>query len=149
MKYPQLNIFAAWFFIPETLAMGWVAAAGRMVLEMGGVEVAEGAIPTRIVGALLLLASLFLIRIWLGGVLPIVGNPGGSGYRLGHKLILAGNVLASLLFVFPFMLHLLSHPDAIMVLTKFTTAFGYWVMALWAIGFSFVYQSTLPVEKSS
>jgi hypothetical protein len=30
------------------------------------------------------------------------------------------------------------------VLNGFTDAFGYWVMALWVIGFSFLYQSSLP-----
>ena len=37
MKFPNLNLFAAWFFMLQTLAMGWVAAAGRMLLEVLGV----------------------------------------------------------------------------------------------------------------
>ena len=55
MKLPELNIFLAWFLIPQTLAMGWVAAAGRLVLELFGIVTEEQAIPGRIVGALLLL----------------------------------------------------------------------------------------------
>jgi hypothetical protein len=40
--------------------------------------------------------------------------------------------------------HLISSHNLISVLSKFTDAFGYWVLALWAIGFSFIYQSALP-----
>jgi hypothetical protein len=36
MKYPNANTFAAWFLMLQTLAMGWVAATGRIVLELLG-----------------------------------------------------------------------------------------------------------------
>ena len=81
MKLPDLNIFMAWFLIPQTLAMGWVAFVGRMALELFGVITQEEGIPGRIVGALLLLGVVFVVRRLLGGTLPIVGNPDGNGYR--------------------------------------------------------------------
>ena len=32
----RINLFFTWFFIPQTLAMGWVAAAGNGLLELLG-----------------------------------------------------------------------------------------------------------------
>ncbi len=142
MKLPELNIFVAWFLIPQTLAMGWVAAVGRVVLELFGTDTQEEGIPGRIVGALLLLGTVFVLRRLLGGILPIVGDPDGKGYRWGHRLILIGNILAAALFVFQMAWHWLPSPDVVMVLAQFTSAFGYWVMPLWAVGFSLLYQST-------
>jgi len=144
MKLPNLNIFMAWFLIPQTLAMGWVAFVGRMALELFGVSTQEEGIPGRIVGALLLLSMVFVARHLLGGTLPIVGNPHGKGYHFGHRVVLAANVLAATLFVFQLSWHWLPNPEVIMVLASLTSAFGYWVMALWAIGFSFIYQSNQP-----
>ena len=132
----------AWLLIPQTLAMGWVAFGGRMVLELFGMGTQEEGIPGRLVGALLLLIAVFMIRRLLGGTLPIVGNPDGNGYRFGQRLILAGNTLAASLFVFQITWHWLPNPDVIMLLAQFTDAFGYWVMPIWAIGFSMLYQST-------
>jgi hypothetical protein len=146
VKLPDLNIFMAWFLIPQTLAMGWVAFVGRMALELFGVITQEEGIPGRIVGALLLLGVVFVVRRLLGGTLPIVGNPDGNGYRFGHRLILTGNILAAALFIFQLAWHWIPSPDVVMVLAQFTSAFGYWVMPLWAVGFSFIYQSTQPAQ---
>lgn len=132
----------AWLLIPQTLAMGWVAFGGRMVLELFGMGTQEEGIPGRIVGALLLLITVFMIRRLLGGTLPILGNPDGNGYRFGQRLILAGNILAASLFVFQITWHWLPGSVVVMLLAQFTSAFGYWVMPIWAIGFSMLYQST-------
>lgn len=142
MKLPDLNIFMAWFLIPQTLAMGWVAFIGRMALELFGIVTQEEAIPGRIVGAFVLLCMVLVARILMGGALPLVGNPGGSGYRSGHRFIFTANILAVSLFVFQLAWHWLPNPDVVMIIATFTSAFGYWVMALWAIGFSLIYQST-------
>ncbi|HEY6095980.1 MAG TPA: hypothetical protein VIU93_13605 [Gallionellaceae bacterium] len=148
MKSANINIFAAWFLIPHTLAMGWVAFAGRMVLEVFGMSTHEEAVPGRIVGALLVLAAVFLVQTFRGSLAPL-GNPAGKGYLFGHRLVLAANILAALLFVFPFVWQFIGHRDVVMVLSKFAVAFGYWVMALWAVGFSFIYQSSLPVKAAN
>lgn len=139
----KVNLFMAWFFIPQTLAMGWVAAAGRVVLELLGAATHEGDIPGRIVGALLLFGAVYLV-LHLRGSLPPQGKPEGNGFRFGHRLVMAGNLLAVLLFVFSLTNFLIGNPDVLMVLTGFTTAFGYWAMAFWVVGFSFLYQSSLP-----
>ncbi|MEO8332137.1 MAG: hypothetical protein ABI479_06860 [Gallionella sp.] len=133
----------AWFFIPQTLAMGWVAAIGRVVLELLGVDTHEGDIPGRLVGALLLFGAVYTV-LHFRGSLPPEGKPGGNGFRFGHRLVLAGNLLAALLFIFQLTNSLIDNRDVLMVLNKFTTAFGYWVMAFWVVGFSFLYQSSLP-----
>ncbi len=137
----------AWVLIPQTLAMGWVAAVGRVPLDLFGADTQEEGIPGRIVGALLLLVVVFAVRRLLGGTLPVVGNPEGNGYRLGHRLILTANILAAALFVFQLTWHWMPSPDVVMVLAQFTSAFGYWVMPLWAVGFSFIYQSTQPASS--
>ncbi len=147
MKLSELNIFIAWFLIPQTLAMGWVAAVGSFILELFGVATEEQGIPGRIVDALLLLVVVLVLRRLHGGPLPIVGNPEGNGYRFGHRLILTGNILAASLFVFQLVWHWIPNAAAVMVLAQFTSAFGYWVMALWMVGFSFVYQSTLSGQS--
>lgn len=146
MKYPNLNIFAAWFFVPETLVMGWVASAGNLLLQMLGVPTQEGFIPGRIVGALLLLFIIYLVWHFLRG-LPPQGKPEGSGYKLGHRLLLAGNILACLLFVFQLFESGIQGYNTHMVLDKFTTSFGYFAMGCFAFGFSLIYQSSLPQEK--
>ena len=139
----KVNLFMAWFFIPQPLAMGWVAAAGRVVLELLGATTREGDVPGRIVGALLLFGAVYLV-LHLRGSLPPEGKPEGNGFRFGHRLVRAGNLLAVLLFIFSLTNSLIGNPDVLMVLTKFTTAFGYWAMACWVVGFSFLYQSSLP-----
>lgn len=141
--HARINLFFTWFFIPQTLAMGWVAGVGRIVLELAGANTHEGDIPGRLVGALLLLGAIYLV-LHVRRSLPLEGKPEGQGYRFGHRLLLAANLLAVVLFLFPFTSHLIENRDVLMVASKFTTAFGYWAMALWVVGFSFLYQSTLP-----
>jgi len=148
MRYPNVNIFAAWFFMLQTVAMGWVAAAGNMLLEMLGVPTHEGDIPGRMVGALLLLLMVYLAWHFLRG-LPPHGKPDGNGYKTGHRVLLAGNILAVLLFVFHFFATSIESYNTHLVLNTFTTSFGYFAMGCFAIGFSLVYQSSLPQEKNS
>ncbi|MDZ4200976.1 MAG: hypothetical protein U1C96_02395 [Gallionella sp.] len=143
---PRINLFLAWFFIPQTLAMGWVAAVGRVLLEALGVATYEGDIPGRIIGALLLLALVYLVFHFRGS-LPPEGKPEGNGYRFGHRAVLLGNGLAAALFVFQFFAPSIGDYNTHLVLNKFTTAFGYWAMGCWAVGFSFLYQSSLPVKQ--
>ena len=148
MKHPEANIFAAWFFMPQTLAMGWVAASGNLLLQMLGVPAHEGDVPGRMVGALLLLLVVYLAWHFLRG-LPPHGKPEGNGYRIGHRVLLAGNILASLLFVFHFFASGIESYNTHLVLDTFTTSFGYFAMGCFAIGFSLVYQSSLPQQKNS
>jgi hypothetical protein len=148
MKYPNSNIFAAWFFMSQTLAMGWLAAAGNLLLEMLGAPAQEGGVPGRIVGALLLLLIIYLAWHFMRG-LPPQGKPEGNGYRVGHRVLLAGNILACLLFVFNLFASGIEGYNTHLVLNTFTTTFGYFAMACFAIGFSLVYQSSLPQEKKS
>ncbi len=70
-----------------------------------------------------------------------MGNPQGNGFRLGQRIVLAANVLAGLLFTFQLTFTLIDSHNLFLVLNKFTTAFGYWVMAMWMVGFSLLYQS--------
>lgn len=142
----RFNIFFAWFFMFQTLAMGWVAATGRLLLETLGVATFEGDIPGRIVGALLLLLLVYL-GMHFRGTLPPAGKPEGNGFRMGHRILLLGNVLAALLFAFHFFATGIEGYNTHLILNKFTTAFGYLAMGLFAIGFSMIYQSGLP-EKS-
>ena len=143
----NINMFLAWFFIPQTLAMGWVAAIGRVVLELLGVDTYEGDIPGRLVGAILMIGTVYIFQHFLRG-LPPVGNPKGDGFRFGQGIVLAANVLAGLLFIFQLTFTLIDSHNLYLVLNKFTTAFGYWVMAMWMVGFSFLYQSAQPVSSS-
>jgi hypothetical protein len=141
----RINIFAAWFLIPLTLVMGWVAAAGRMLLELLGVNTYEGDIPGRLVGALLLFGAVYLV-LHFRGSLPPEGKPEGKGYKYGQRFVLAANLLAALFCLFQFTHPLIENHDVRLVLNGFTDAFGYWSMALWVVGFSFLYQSSLPVK---
>lgn len=141
----RINLFCAWFFIPQTLAMGWVAALGGALLNALGAATQEGDIPSRLAGALLLLMAVYLVFHFRGS-LPPEGKPEGNGYRFGHRVVLLGNVLAALLFVFQFFLPSITDHNTHLILDKFTTAFGYWAMGCWAVGFSFLYQSSLPQE---
>jgi hypothetical protein len=146
MKYPNANIFAAWFLMLQTLAMGWVAAMGRVLLGLLGVATTEGDVPGRLVGALLLLLIVFLVWYFMHG-LPPHGKPEGNGFKAGHRVLLIGNILAGLLFVFHFFAASIDSYNMHLVLNKFTTSFGYFSMGLFAVGFSLVYQSSLPQEE--
>ena len=148
MKYPNVNIFAAWFFMFQTLAMGWVAASGNMLLQALGVSSTEGDIPGRLVGALLLLLVIYLAWYFMRG-LPPQGKPEGNGYKPGHQILLGGNILALCLFVFHFFASGIDSYNTHLVLNKFTTSFGYFAMGCFAVGFSLVYQSSLPQEKNN
>lgn len=139
----RVNLFMAWFFIPQTLAMGFVAAIGRVVLELLGVNTHEGDIPGRIVGALLLFGVVYLV-LHFRRSLPPEGKSDGKGYQFGQRLVLAGNLLSGLFIIFQFTHPLIGSRDAFLVLDRFTDAFGYWAMACWVVGFSFLYQSALP-----
>lgn len=142
MKY-KVNIFMAWFFIPLALAMGFVAAIGRVLLELLGVSTYEGDIPGRLVGALLLFAVVYTIMHFRGS-LPPEGKPEGNGFRFGQIMVLAGNVLCGMFVIFQFTFPLVDNRDLHHLLDGFTDAFGYWAMACWMVGFSFLYQSSLP-----
>jgi hypothetical protein len=148
MNYPKSNIFAAWFFMLQTLAMGWVAASGNILLEMLGVPTHEGDVPGRIVGALLLLLIIYMVWHFMRG-LPPHGKPEGNGYKFGHRVLLAGNILACLLFVFHLFASDIEGYNTHLILNTFTTSFGYFAMGCFAIGFSLIYQSSLPQEKKS
>lgn len=146
MRYPNLNVFAAWFFILQTLAMGLLATVGHGVLEILGVSTPDGAAPGSIVGALLLFGAVFMVWHFRGS-LPPQGKPEGSGYVLGHRLMLAGNVLAAVLFVFSLFATSIGDHNAHVILEKFSIASGYIAIACWAMGFSLIYQSALPQGK--
>jgi formate-dependent nitrite reductase membrane component NrfD len=143
VKLANWNMFAVWFFLPHTLAMGWIAFAGRMLLELLGANTQEGDIPGRLAGMVIWLTVIVLVRHRFAGKLPIVGNPAGNGYRFAHRLLFIANILAALLLAFEFKKPYLDNHDLIHVLSTFTDAFGYWVMGMWAVGLSFLYQSTL------
>jgi hypothetical protein len=146
MKHPNANIFAAWFFMFQTLAMGWVAATGNILLQLLNQPTHEGDVPGRIVGALLLLLIVYLASHFLHG-LPPHGKAEGNGFKPGHRILLAGNILASLLFVFHLFATGIDSYNTHLVLHTFTTSFGYFAMGCFAIGFSLVYQSSLPQEQ--
>ncbi len=143
MNFYRANLFASWVLLPHVVAMGWIAAIGRMLLELAGASTSEGDIPGRLVGLLLVLGAVVLLQHYRGGLSP-AGNPGGSGFHWGFRLIFWANMLALTLFIFEFIKPLLSNYNLILVLSRFTDAFGYWVLAMWAISFSLIYQSSLP-----
>jgi len=146
MKFPNVNLFAAWFLIIQTLGMAWVSGAGWMLLKLLGVHTNEGEVPGRLIGALLLFAAIYLV-LYFYRALPPQGKPDGHGYVLGHRFLLIGNLMAGSLFVFQFVTLLISDHNTHLLLEKFTTAFGYFSIGFFAAGFSFIYQSSLPEEK--
>lgn len=148
MRFSNINVFVAWFLIPETLIMGWLAAIGRVVLELCGLATTEEGVPGRLVGAILLFAAIFFINK-VRGSLPPEGNPQVSSYKFGHKLVLLGNLLAIGLFLFPFTYQLVESKLQLMLISKFTIAFGYLAVGCWAIGFSILYQSSQPARTTA
>jgi hypothetical protein len=146
MKYPNLNVYFAWFFVFETMAMAWIAAAGNLLLEMLGVSTQVGFIPGRMVGALLLLFAIYLVWYFLRA-LPPQGKPEGNGFKTGHRIVLAANILACMVFVFQYFEAAITDHNTHLILEKITTPFGYLAMGCFAIGFSLIYQSSLPQEE--
>jgi hypothetical protein len=130
------------------LAMNWVAAAGSFLVRMLGVNSQEGDVQGRLVGALLLLFVIYLVWFFLRA-LPPQGKPEGNGYKLGHRVVLVANIMAGLLLVFHFFLPGIEDHNTHLVLENLATALGYLAMGCFAVGFSFIYQSSLPQEKKS
>lgn len=147
MAWSKLNLFVAWVLIPQTLAMGWIAAVGQFVLEVLGHELNVEALPCRMIGVLLVIMVVFLVQYYRP-IITALGDAARPTYRIGHRFILASNVLAALLFIYPFFtyLQLITHPDLIMIMSKFAVAFGYMAIGGWALGFPLVYQSGQPDE---
>ncbi len=143
MRFYKWNLFATWVLLPHVLAMGWIAFAGRMLLELAGVDTLEEGIPGRLVGMLLMIGLVASVQIMRGTLWP-QANPAGKGFLLGYRLMQVANVLAVLLLAYELAEPFLTDRGLVVVLSKFTDAFGYWVMAMWAISFSFIYQSALP-----
>jgi hypothetical protein len=148
MKYPKMNIAAAWVFLTQMVVAAWVAAAGNALLEMLGVPTQEGFIPGRMVGALLLILIIYLIWHFMRA-LPPQGKPEGSGYKIGHRVVLAANVFACLLLAFQYFESGIEDYNTHLVLDEFAKVFGYFAMACFAVGFSLIYQSSLPQEEKS
>ncbi|MDD5057740.1 MAG: hypothetical protein PHQ60_07695 [Sideroxydans sp.] len=148
MKFPNTNLFAAWFFLVQMVVQGWVVETGRTLLELLGAQTAEGSVPARLVGALLLMFAIYLV-VYFRRSLPPQGKPEGNGFNIGHRLLLAGNVLAALLFVFQFFESGITDHNTHLLLVQFTTACGYLAMGLIAAGFSLIYQSSLPQEEKT
>jgi len=146
MKYPKVNIFAAWFFMVNTLFMGWVAKTGEILLQLLGIPAVEGDVPSRIVGTLFLFAAVFAV-LYFRRSLPPEGTPGEKDYLFGHRLVLIGNLLALSLFVFQMFATTITDYNTHLVLNKFTTAFGYLCMGFFAVGFSFIYQSSMRLQE--
>lgn len=148
MNLYKLNVFLAWLLMLEVVAMGWVAFVGRMLLEMLGVATHEGDIPGRLVGLILLFGVLISIELLRGSLKP-VGKIDGNGFNWGHRLVLVANMLAAILFCYEFIKPFMLDRTLVLLISHFTDAFGYWVLAMWAIGFSFIYQSALPATSST
>jgi hypothetical protein len=148
MNFHSLNVFLAWLLMLEVVAMGWIAFAGRMLLELLGANTYEGDIPGRLVGLILLFGALISIAILRGSLKP-VGKPGGNGFGWGHRLVLGANMLAAVLFCYEFAKPYMQDRALVLLIANFTDAFGYWVLAMWAVGFSLIYQSALSVTSST
>ena len=148
MNFYSVNVFLAWLLMLEVLAMGWIAFVGRMLLELLGVNTHEGDIPGRLVGLVLLFGVLISIELLRGPLKP-VGKLDGNGFNWGHRLVLTANVLAAILFCYEFIKPFMLDRTLVLLISNFTDAFGYWVLAMWAIGFSLIYQSALPVTAST
>jgi hypothetical protein len=146
MKYPNVNLFAAWFFLAHLVVMGWVAAAGNFLLELMGVHTQEGFIPGRMAGALLLMFAIYLVFYFMRA-LPPQGKPEGYGYAIGHRVVFAANIFACLLIAFQYFEPGITDHNTHLILDQFATTFGYFAMACFAIGFSLIYQSSLPQEE--
>ncbi|HET7833592.1 MAG TPA: hypothetical protein VFK88_11580 [Gallionella sp.] len=140
----RINLFCAWFLVFLTLGMEQVGGVGAFVLGVLGVTLPEQAVPTFIVGTLLLFGVVFAVQHFYGA-LPPQGKPEGNGYRFGHRMVLAGNVLAAVMVLFTFTYPLMNR-DTVVLLSSFTHVFSYIAVAFWAVGFSFIYQSSLPAE---
>jgi hypothetical protein len=147
MKYPNVNLFAAWFFLAHMVVMGWVAAIGNFLLELLGVHTQEGFIPGRMVGALLLMFAIYLVFHFMRA-LPPYGKPEGNGYTIGHRVVFVANILACLLVVFQYFEPGITDHNTHLILDQFTTFFGYLAMGSFAVGFSLIYQSSLPQEET-
>lgn len=147
MRLKNLNIFFAWVLIAQTLLMDWGAFIGQKVLALMGHNLPVEAVAGRVIGFFVLCLICFVVSQFMKA-LPPNGNPEGKGYKAGHKLVLAANILAGFLFVFPLTFRLyLEDPNAIMILSKFAIAAGYIAVAGWAIGFARIYQSTIQEKE--
>lgn len=141
----RIKMFVAWFLIFQVLGMEQIGGLGRFVLGIFGAAIPEQAVPGYLVGSLLLLGAIFVVQ-HLYGPLPPQGKAEGNGYRFGSRLVLAANVLAAAMVLFTFTYPLMENRDIVVMLSWFTNVFSFLAVACWAVGFSFLYQSSLPAD---
>lgn len=147
MNLAALNLFVAWFLIPETVATRWVDGAGHLLLGLTGNDDLRNDVPARLLGAAVW--AVVVAGVWLWRGLPFVGNPLGKGYGSGHKLVLLGNLLAGVLFVYSFVFGLFHSHALTLLMSVLALIFGFAAMALWAIGFSITFNSSEAVKKAT
>lgn len=147
MNLAALNLFVAWLLIPETVATRWVDGAGHLLLSLTGNDDLRHDAPARLLGAALLAVLVGAVWFWRG--LPFMGDPAGKGYRSGHRLVLAANVLAGSLFVYSFVFASFHSHALTLLMSVLALISGFASMALWAIGFSITFNSSELARKAA
>lgn len=142
--WSRINLFVAWFFVLQIFLNNVLAELGSGVLAVLGMPPPLDEKLGWLVGALIFIALLFAIRVFLGELPPGAGHPAGSGYKLGHGLLLLSSVLAIAVYLLPFFIHDIPSRDLQMMAAKIAVGLLYPALGLFGIGASFIYQSALP-----
>ena len=140
----KINLFVGWYMTLQVFFSTILAQLGAVLLGLLGMSVPSARHYGGLVAALMLLAVLLILRNTVGELPPGTGKPGGKGYKLGHGLVLASSVLALGTYVLPFFISSIQNPGTVDALSTFSIGIMYPSLALFGIGLSFIYQSTLP-----
>lgn len=140
----KINLFMGWFMTLQVFFGTILAQLGTVLLGVLGMRAPLDREYGGVVATLILLSVLLILRNTVGELPPGTGKPGGKGYKLGHGLVLASSLLALGTYILPFFISGIRNPGTVDVVSTFSVGVMYPSLALFGIGLSFIYQSTLP-----
>ena len=141
----KINLFVAWFLMIQIFFRDMLTFVGTWLLGILGMPAPLHEQFGWLAGALILVVLLFSIRHVLGELPPGVGKREGKGYRLGHRVLFAGSLLAFGVYILPMVVNIIHSEDLQVLVSMFVIDFMYMSLAVFGVGISLIYQSAQPV----
>ena len=140
----KFNLFSAWFLMVQIFFRNGLTTIGVWLLANLGMPAPLHEQFGWLAGALMLVSVLLIIRNSLGELLPGVGQRGGKGYKLGHLLLSVSSLLALGIYILPMLIERIPGEFLQVTVSMFMVDFMYMALAVFGVGVSLIYQSSLP-----
>lgn len=145
----RINLFVAWYLVLQIFLNNVLVEFGTGLLGMLGMPELLAERLGWLVGALFLIATLLIVRVYFKELPPGAGKSGGRGYKLGHGLVLGSSIFAVGVYVLPFFIHDIQNQVLSIFLAKVVVGMLYPALGMFGFGLSFIYQSAMPAVIQS